>query len=152
MDQVTLRVSADTKESLQREANEADKTLSEYMRDLIANRNQDSELAERHERLREDHERLRTDHDRLQDEFERVQSENETLQAEHERLQEENEHLHEENERLQREKRMILENQEDRAALVEYVEDERQLDKKREHANLFQRAKWWVTGVPKDEE
>lgn len=152
MDQVTLRVPSETKESLAEEADNADQTLSEYMRDLIAERNQDSEIAERHERLREDHERLRTDHDRLQNEFERVESENETLQKENDSLQEENEQLHDENERLQREKRMILEQREDHAALVEYVEDERQLDKKREHANLIQRAKWWVTGVPYDEE
>lgn len=65
MEQLTLRVSQDTKESLQDEADDRDQTLSEYMRDLINARNEDTVAEEEYESLRDEHESLQSDHDRL---------------------------------------------------------------------------------------
>lgn len=58
------------------------------------------------------------------------------------------ERLKAETERLRREKRLILEEREEKQELVKYAESERQLKKKKDHANLLKRAKWWFTGVP----
>lgn len=152
MDQITLRVQSDVKSELAAEAKEDDKTLSEHMRDVISERNRDTEIAGKHEKLQADYDRLRKDHDRLQQEFERIESENERLQSELERLQGETEQLREENERLDREKRMILQQREEKQQLVEYVETERAIAERKEHAHLLKRAKWWLTGVPTESE
>lgn len=98
MEQLTLRVSQDTKESLQDEADDRDQTLSEYMRDLINARNEDTVAEEEYESLRDEHESLQSDHDRLRDEVER----------------------------LRREKRQILDQREENKRLQRYVEHDRE--------------------------
>ena len=85
MEQITLRVQENTKESLQEEADEADKSLSEHIRTLIRNRHEDAgddervqDLQQRLEELRSEREELLQDSVRvefLQDELERVREE-----------------------------------------------------------------------------
>jgi hypothetical protein len=69
--------------------------------------------------------------------------------------------LERENERLQRERRQILGQREERNELVAYVEEERELQRRREereqrreqrrHANVFRRMWWKLAGTPDDE-
>lgn len=61
-------------------------------------------------------------------------------------------------ERLQNEKRLILEQREEHTDLVEYVEEERSMQRRREdreqrraEAGVLTRAKWWLTGMPEDD-
>jgi predicted DNA-binding ribbon-helix-helix protein len=62
--------------------------------------------------------------------------------------------LETENERLHRERRQLLEQREEKQELVEYVEEERGIQRRREQrraAPLWRRAKWYVLGQPDDE-
>lgn len=57
--------------------------------------------------------------------------------------------LHRENERLRAEKRTLINDREEHTELVEYVEQERDLQRRREErrdAPAWRRAKWWVFG------
>lgn len=61
-------------------------------------------------------------------------------------------------ERLQNEKRLILEQREEHTELVEYVEEERSMQRRREdreqrraQAGVLTRTKWWLTGMPDDD-
>ena len=62
--------------------------------------------------------------------------------------------LEEENERLRNEKRTLIQQREEHTELVEYVEEERSLQERREErsrAPAWRRAKWWLLGTPDDE-
>lgn len=67
------------------------------------------------------------------------------------------EDLETENERLRNEKRLILEQREEKTELLEYVEQEREAERYRDRrrrqldeANILQRWRWKLTGVPAD--
>lgn len=66
--------------------------------------------------------------------------------------------LQTENERLQRRVSALIQQREEHGELVAYVEDERELRRRREQrqeqrrqSNAFQRFAWWVFGEPADE-
>ncbi|WP_227380121.1 plasmid mobilization protein [Haladaptatus halobius] len=120
----SIRFPEDELETLDAEADEQNLSRSEYVRELFRNRDGDSdELAE----LRDELERLREKHKQLQDEYERSQNERE---------------------RLNRKLTAALELKEENDELVEYVEHEREVQKRREHSPIWTRAKWWVLGRP----
>jgi hypothetical protein len=60
--------------------------------------------------------------------------------------------LEQENDRLKREKRLILEQREENTELIEYVQEERTLERRRAEAGILTRTKWWFTGMPADGE
>ena len=69
-------------------------------------------------------------------------------------LKEQVNNLERETERLQNEKRLILEQREEHTELVEYVEEERdsnRRDRERRQAPAWRRAKWWLLGEPDPE-
>lgn len=62
--------------------------------------------------------------------------------------------LERENERLQNRVRKLIDTREEHTELVEYVEEERSLQERREErsqANVFRRAWWWIAGTPEEE-
>lgn len=62
--------------------------------------------------------------------------------------------LKRENERLRNGKRALIDAREERQELVEYVEDERERQRRREdrrNAPVWRRAKWWVFGRDGDD-
>lgn len=66
--------------------------------------------------------------------------------------------LETENERLQRQLAAVNARQDDVTEVVEYVEEQREVERYRDRrqqkidgANIFTRAKWKLTGVPVDE-
>jgi chromosome segregation ATPase len=62
--------------------------------------------------------------------------------------------LRRENERLRDQLAATNARQDDVGDLVEYVEEERRIQQRREersHAPAWRRAKWWLLGTPKDE-
>ena len=66
-----------------------------------------------------------------------------------ERLREEVNELRTDVERLRSEKRQLIEDREQRADLVEYVEEEKELkelEREARSAPVWKRAKWWVVG------
>lgn len=82
-----------------------------------------------------------------------------TLEARHETdvlhehiedLQAEIDELETERDRLQRQLTATNQRVEEHQELVEYVEEERSLSKRRAHAGVLTRAKWWLTGMPED--
>jgi len=108
MKQITVRLEKETIEDLEEEAEEADVSRSEYIRDVLKSRGE-------HE-------------------------------AEVERMREEVDELQTEVDRLRSEKRALIDNREERAELVEYVEREKSLRDERLKASAIERAKWWVFG------
>lgn len=65
----------------------------------------------------------------------------------HTRVQE----LEAEVERMENEKRLILEQREENAELVRYVEDERRVEQKWREAGLLTKTKWRLFGMSNDE-
>jgi predicted nucleic acid-binding Zn-ribbon protein len=69
------------------------------------------------------------------------------------RLGTEYESLQTECDRLRRQLQATNARQDDVSELVEYVEEERAIQRRREerqHANVLRRAWWWVAGTPED--
>lgn len=60
--------------------------------------------------------------------------------------------LKQEAERLRREKRLILEQREEHTELVRAVSREQTREDRRAQAGVLTRAKWWLTGMPTDDE
>lgn len=118
MRQITLRVSESVKDSLQGEAEDNNQTLSDYMRDLISRRNEDTVPQEEFDRLQRKYEKLQAEHDRLRTEVERVREE----------------------------KRQILAQRSENQQLRRYVEVEREHAEKTRQANLPTRLKWLLFG------
>lgn len=147
MDSITLRLQADTIESLEEEANEHGVSRSEYIRDLIRSRDEYKRLREQYEALREEHERLQTEHEQEIERLEaRHQEEIEDLEAEHkakiEDLEGEINHLQNQIDRLQRTNLKILEHRDENTDLQVYVDERREW----EQANWFTRQKWKLFG------
>lgn len=114
-----------------------------------------SEYESKIESIRSEHESeldaLRSEHE---SEVESVRSEYESRIEE---LQEEVDDLERDVERLQNEKRTLIGDREERTELVEYVEEQRQVERYRarrermlDQAGIVTRAKWKLTGVPVD--
>jgi chromosome segregation ATPase len=124
MDQITLRVSPSTKESLEDEADEAGESLSEYLRTLIRTRHDSDDrvseleartdaLADERDQLREQRDELERDHAAARDRADRLEDEREDLRR---RLDDADEQI--ESLRGDREKMIRLE------ARVEQLEDD----------------------------
>jgi metal-responsive CopG/Arc/MetJ family transcriptional regulator len=60
--------------------------------------------------------------------------------------------LEAERDRLERQYRQLIEQREEHEALVEYVEEERTLEERRRRAGLAKRAKWWLVGMPDEDD
>jgi len=73
------------------------------------------------------------------------------LEAENEQLQQRVDDLETELDRVRNEKRLLLEEREEKAELVKYVEQERTAEQRWREAGLWTRAKWKVLGMPADE-
>lgn len=118
MEAITLRLEADTIESIDDEADERDLSRSEYIRNTLRTRHETEQLRREHERIQAKHER---------------------------RINE----LENERDRLQRKLTATNSRNDDVDELVEYVEEERELQRRREErrdAPLWTRAKWYVFG------
>ncbi len=92
MEQITLRVSADRKESLQGEADEAGRTLSEHIREHYLSRSEDGGESERVAELRSRVEEQRERIDDLRDDREekiRLEARVEQLEQDLDRVREE---------------------------------------------------------------
>lgn len=147
MDSITLRLQADTIESLEEEADEHGVSRSEYIRNLLRSRDEHRQLREKYDALRDDYERLQTEH---AEEIERLEArheeELEERQAEHEAeiedLESEIEYLENQVERLQRTNLKILEQREENTDLQVYVSDRKEW----EQASWFTRQKWKLFG------
>ena len=133
MKPITLRLPEPLLDELDTETDEND-SRSEYIRSLLRERGEDSELVGE----------LR---DRVDD-----------LERERADLLEEIDELETKAERLEREKRLILEDREERQELVRFAESDRDLarrreqrEREREQAGVVTRAKWWLVGRDVDE-
>jgi len=62
------------------------------------------------------------------------------------------EELEQELDRVRNEKRLLLEEREEKAELVRYVEQERTVEQQWREAGLWTRAKWKIFGMDTDEE
>lgn len=69
-----------------------------------------------------------------------------------ERLRESRDELKREVERVQREKRQILDQREEHTELVKAVQSERTIAERKAQAGIATRSKWWLTGMPDDED
>jgi len=72
------------------------------------------------------------------------------LEAETERLRQRIDDLEAERDRLQAEKQEVLEQREEQTELVEYVQQERAVERQWREAGLATRMKWRVLGMPTD--
>jgi len=81
----------------------------------------------------------------------RLLEEYEALQGAYEELNTDYEELQTEADRLKREKRLILEEREEKAELVEYVEAERTAEQRWREADLATRVRWKLFGMDTDE-
>lgn len=109
MKNVTVRLSEEQVETLDKEANDLDMSRAEYIRDLIEKGRESDEI--RHE--------LEETQNKVAD--------------------------------LRRQLQAVNARQEDVGELVEYVEQERELEQRREQrrqAAVWTRAKWWLLGEP----
>jgi len=134
MKPITLRLPEPLLDELDTETDEND-SRSEYIRSLLRERGEDSELVGE----------LR---DRVDD-----------LERERADLLEEIDELEQTAERLENEKRLILEEREERQELVAFAESERDLarrreqrEREREQAGVVTRAKWTLFGRSFDDE
>ena len=73
-----------------------------------------------------------------------------SLEAEAEQLRDRVAELEAERDRLQAEKQQLLEQREQTTELVEYVEQERAVERQWREAGLATRMKWRVLGMPSD--
>jgi metal-responsive CopG/Arc/MetJ family transcriptional regulator len=53
--------------------------------------------------------------------------------------------------RLEEQQRALLEQREEHTELVKYVEHERQRDRERDEAPVWERARWWLLGRDRDD-
>lgn len=158
MEPITLRLKETTLESLKTEANEHGVSRSEYIRNLIQSRDEHRRLREKYDALRNDYELLQAEHAQELERLEaRHEEELEDRQAEHKaeieelkaQYEERIESLETENERLHRQLAATNKRVDQHTELVEYVQEERELHRRREErmdAPAWRRAKWWLLG------
>lgn len=162
MRNVTVRLSEEKVESLDVEASDLDLSRADYLRDLISKGRESEELQSECERLRHE---LEATQQRLSDQKEEHETEVVALQDEIKSLQEERddlleaqdhvEDLEREIDRLKNEKQTLISQHEEHGELVEYVEEERSLqeqERERRGAPAWRRAKYWIFGLPDNDE
>lgn len=171
MKPLTIRIRANTKESLESEADEYDVSVSEYVRELIDKGREYDEIADRldekEERIRDLEQEL-ADRPDTADELDELREEVARLESvadDRDRLAEEVEELEAEVDSLEARNRDLT-NQlaesnrriDGAAELVEYVEEERSLaqrreerEKQKDEAGVLKRAKWWLVGMPSEQ-
>ena len=127
MGQISIRMSDDRIESLDRDAEDNGLTRAEFVRDLLESRNEPSETQAELEECRATVGELRSQLDELQTEVER----------------------------LHRERRQLLEQREENQELVKFAQEQRSVvrsreerERERESANALKRAWWWAVGRP----
>lgn len=105
MEQITVRVPANTLEALESEAEDANRTRSKHIRDVLESRHDHAE----HEcvPLEEFHE-LETAHERLQDEIDRVREEKRTILEQREENQQLRKYVEDERSAAERHRRASL--------------------------------------------
>ena len=125
MQNVTLRMADDLVEALDGEADDRDVTRSEYIRNILESRHEDSAL---------------------QSQVDELQAQRDALRGEYEeKLAERDQEI----ERLHRERRQLLEQREENKELVRYAEQQRSVlerQEERRDAPAWTRAKWWLFG------
>lgn len=124
MDQITLRLDEELLEAVEDEADEHGRSRSEHIRAI---------LDERHDAETVDVASLQV------------------AAREHCALQRELDECRRDRERLRNEKRNIINQREEHGELVEFVEQEKTLQERREErasSNVLRRFKWWLTGAP----
>jgi metal-responsive CopG/Arc/MetJ family transcriptional regulator len=87
MQNVTLRIEADLVDELDQEADDRDRSRSEYIRQILRDRHEA-------ENKRVEYDHLLARYNRLQDEHEQLQRNHDLLQAKHDRLQTDHDRLH----------------------------------------------------------
>ena len=140
MKPLTIRIRANTKESLESEADEYDVSVSEYVRELIDKGREYDEIADRldekEERIRDLEQELADrpdedgDVDELREEVARLEARNRDLTNQ---LAESNRRIDAANE------------------IVEYAKDERTAQQRYREAGLLGKMKYTVFGMPSDD-
>lgn len=123
MQNITLRVSEDMVESLDKEADEHEVSRSEYVRDIFASRDDESALVDEYERKIDEYERKM---DELQTQVERLEREKLLILEEREEKQE------------------LVEFVEQERSLREKEAEER---RRQRQAGIMTRSKWWIFGM-----
>lgn len=126
MEQITLRVPANTLESLDNEATEHDRTRSEHIRQVIESRNEVDKLRTEHE---QEVSELRQRIDDLENEVEQREARVDDLRRQLQAANAKDERVQE---------------------LVRYVEEERKAERQWREAGLMKRMKWRLFGISRE--
>ena len=158
MKPTSVRLDPDTLDELDAEAEEREISRNRWIQIVIENRNKYVDLKQKHEQLQDDYDDLEAKKDEIEthrdalEEGHSVETDQiEEIVSDRDRYREKVDDLEDENDRLQRQLAAANARQDDLGEIVEYVEDEKSLAKRREkrrEANVFRRAWWWVTGTP----
>lgn len=135
MEQITLRLSADTLEDVEAEAAEHDRSRSEHLREVVDSRHDDPPEVER---LREERDALREQVADLQTELEQLERDRQSAEAEVDELTSKLAAAHE---------RIDTTNE-----LVRVAESDLSVRERKQRAGVLTRARWWLTGMDDDEE
>lgn len=146
MEQITLRISENTLESLEGEADEHGRSRSEHIRDVLESRHEIDELRSEHERVASE---LREE---IADLERQLDNRNDVVDSLRERLENREQRIDDLEEQLAR--RSQIEEKVD--VLAKRVEDSQLTYAERrqrmiDEASLAQRLRWKVTGVPVDD-
>jgi uncharacterized coiled-coil DUF342 family protein len=175
MKPITLRLDVETLEALDTEAEERGVSRSEYVRNLLDARSEYGEYAPNTaantkidelvadlRRARAERDEYAEEADRLRDRVDDLRDVRETrdalksdlqdVRAERDELRDRIADIERDLDRVRREKRLILEERDEKAELVEYVERERSAEQRWRQASLATKLKWTVFGAPGDED
>ena len=140
MEQITLRIPADTLQSIDSGADEHGKSRSEHMRDILKSHTEHGDPAEHTQRIDE----LQA---ALDDKTARIDELQDTIDEKTARIDE----LQTDVERLQNQNQLILNQRDENRELVKYVQDERTVEQRWRQAGLGRRIKWRLFGMPDDD-
>jgi predicted nucleic acid-binding Zn-ribbon protein len=135
MEQITLRLRAETLEEVEAEAAEHDRSRSEHLRDVIDSRNEPAAEVKD----------LRADRDRLRDEVAELEAEVERLEAD---LGGAESRIDELTDKLAATHRRIDATND----LVAVAESDLSVRERKQRAGILTRARWWLTGMDDDGE
>lgn len=138
--------------------NKVSVTLSDEHLGILDEREEATDAGSRSEALRS----LLDEFDELADEVEGLREERDDLRARCDDLAPEAERagelsdrvdeLESELERTKRDYRLLLDERQEKQELQRYVEHEKTKRELKDEAPVWQRAKWWVSGMPDDDE